>query len=452
MAHALPKLRALNAIRVFAEYLVVRAHVVDTKYVSNESGSFDEGAHGVIGMDIMSFFFVLSGFVMMYTFEQADFSSWSAIRKFWWGRWWRVYPMFLFNWLCWLPHVIRQLGGMSGSIDCWVNDVCPILQLFMLDSWAGCGYLFVANGLSWYLSCLAWLWLLFPLIKDRLVRWFSSGHLWEKVAGINLAYACVFLLLWEYDIYTLCAVPALRLGEFVMGCGAALALRTNDNPALLADGAYWIWFAMVICTYCLERVDHGISFICLHEEAQHKECTLWHAGQKWVKNRPPCITTMEKILNKYALVWAGLIYGVARAEIEGSGLPFLQADIFKLLSTFSLALYLGHQNMFMAIKWLGLALVGWEPGQWRDDTMLLFVYVLCYGLHHLMIRLFTSLSSLFSLSSSCLNNDNGCQDTTVYTVVNQDFYEERKEHTLVNENEKSDPPGMVLGVNPSIFQ
>jgi hypothetical protein len=384
-----PKLHSLDALRVVAEYLVVRAHV----------GGFDEALNYAQG--VSSFLFVLSGFALMYAFEKADFATWGAIRAFWWAQGCRFYPTFLINWLCWLPHVVAQWRG------CWVYGLCPLLQLAMLDSWAGCGYLFLANGPSWYLSSLAWLWLLFPLIKDRLVVWFSSGQLWAKVAWINLGYACVFILLWDHDIYTLCAVPALRLGEFVMGCGAALALRADDPPALLADGAYWIWAAMAIGgTLCLERVDHGISFVCLHEAPQHSDCTLWHAGQQWIKSHTPCITTLEKILNKYALLWAGLIYGVARAESGGAGAPFLQADVFKFLSSFSLALYLGHLNMCIAIRWLAAALL--MPGRWRDDALLLLVYALCYALHRLMLEGFK-----ISASRTLAN-------AAVYTSVNQE--------------------------------
>ena len=54
-----PKLHNVNSIRVIAEYLVVRYHVLKQ----------DNGEHGAMGLDIMSFFFVLSGFGTMYTFE-----------------------------------------------------------------------------------------------------------------------------------------------------------------------------------------------------------------------------------------------------------------------------------------------------------------------------------------------------------------------------------------------
>ncbi len=174
----------------------------------------------------------------------------------------------------------------------------------------------------------------------------------------------------------------MRIGEFLIGCGAAVELRLEE-PWWLANGRYWIPSAIVILM-CLQRVDHGLDFLCLHEEAQHSGCTVWPAGQAWVENKPPCITVLEKILNKYAL-----IYGVARAELEGEegwGSRFL----FRFFSGFSPTLYLGHENMNMIVKGLG-ELVGWDKREWRDDTTLFAVYISCFALDCSMKTVFTRL-------------------------------------------------------------
>ena len=378
------KLHGIDAIRVVAEYLVVRFHVLPEDK--------REGFHGPIGVDIMSFFFVLSGFVMMYTFERADFSTWQAVRQFWWDRLRRVYPVFLINWLCWIPYLVKVWDPDTKEGQCWLRKLCPLLQLVMLDGWAGCGVAFTANGVSWYLSCLMWLWLVFPLIKDALVDRFSrAGSVWAKMAWINLAWICIVCLFWPFDLYTISGLPFLRIGEFLIGCGVASALRL-EAPGWLANGRHWIPFAGVVLFYCFQRVDHGLWFLCLHENAQHDGCSIWNAGQAWVENKPPCITVFEKIPNKYALVWAVLIHGVARAEIAGVKGGFLQAEVFKLLSSFSLALYLGHVNMYMAVVGIGRVL-GWNKVDWRDDTVLILVYLLCYGMHSLMVAAYTRLQA-----------------------------------------------------------
>lgn len=347
-------------------------------------------------MDIMSFFFVLSGFVMMYTFERADFSTWKAIRGFWWDRFVRVYPVFLVNWLIWVPHLIKVWGPASEhEYKCYLRRLCPGLQLFMLDSWAGCGLTFTVNSLQWYLSCLVWLWLAFPLLKDTLADRFSrAGGAWVKMAYVNLIWMCLICMFWAFDIYTITGLPFLRIGEFLIGCGTAVALRLEE-PWWLENGRYWIPFTGVIAFYCFQRTDHGLGFLCLHEDAWNTgSCSVWHAGQAWVENKPPCITVLEKILNKYALVWAALIYGVARAELKGEQgwiACFLQAEVFRFLSGFSLSLYLGHENMSMILKGLG-ELIGWDKDSWRDDTMLISVYSLCFAQNSLIKTVYIRLN------------------------------------------------------------
>ncbi len=79
-----PKLHALNGIRVLAEFAVVRLHSLhDHRIERISTGDEELQSHmrGPYGMDIMCFFFVLSGFVMMYTHQDADFSHWKS--KLW---------------------------------------------------------------------------------------------------------------------------------------------------------------------------------------------------------------------------------------------------------------------------------------------------------------------------------------------------------------------------------
>lgn len=366
-----PRLHNVNSIRVIAEYFVIRYHVLKQ----------ENGEHGAVGLDIMSFFFVLSGFGTMYTFEPEYLTTARERVSFMWGRVWRVYPIFLFNWLCWLPFVIGQM--QSPKDGCMVYQICPWLQLVMLDSWSGCGYLFGANGLSWYLSCVLWMWMAFPFLKDRLVTFFDNGDTcWGRIAMINLFFSSVPVLLWGFDIYTLCPFPPIRIGEFIMGCGVSHALTSNHPiPVMLSPRFFWIPFAFGIGMYTLENVNHGMDAICLHENAQHSECAPWHWGQTWLENRPPCITVFEKIFNKYALIWAGLILVVAKEE-DGLVTRVLHCDLFQILNRFSLTLYLSHQNIWMLIQFVSVKIIGWQSI--HDDTMLFLVYIICYLLDSVM--------------------------------------------------------------------
>ncbi len=64
-----PVLHTVNAIRVLAEFFVVRLHVLHDHMLQ---GEYNEHEHGPLGMDVMTLFYVMSGFVMMYSYGQDD--------------------------------------------------------------------------------------------------------------------------------------------------------------------------------------------------------------------------------------------------------------------------------------------------------------------------------------------------------------------------------------------
>jgi hypothetical protein len=344
-------------------------------------------------MDIMSFFFVLSGFVMMYTYHNTDFSCWAVKVTFIRRRLLMAYPAFLFMWLCAFPVLIFEWS--MGLRDCWARKLCTFMQLGMLDSWLGCGCSQPVLGVTWFLSCLMWLWIAFPFSKDTLVHLLShdSCSIWAKLLVINLVWAGLFYLLWGYAIYTLAEFPPLRFGEFLMGCGVACAIHRNQPvPKWLAHGRYWYLALFIILLYNLERQEHWMGWLCMNENSSDKSCALWKHGQVWVDSSPPCFFSVNKILNKSALAWAVLIYGLARAELEGETVWYmliLQADVFKVFSGFSMTLYVNHISANIALKWLGQTLLGWQPSDWSDDTLMIGVYLMCYGLHRLIVCFMT---------------------------------------------------------------
>ena len=371
------QLHTINAIRVIAEYLVIRVHVLSTH---------PDTPPPHIGNDIMGFFFVLSGFVIMYTHHKTDFPTWKAKIDFIWPKLSRIYPIYLINWVFSVPYVI--LVNLPNGNYCWAFSVCLVLQFGMLDCWAGCSAKFTSNGVTWYLSCLVWLWLAFPFIKGGLVKLFQR-NIWIKLAAINVIWGIVFYLLWEYDLYTVSPVPVLRAGEFIIGCGAACALRSEEGPT---RGQHWFILIAIFTVFLLEGTPHNMDFLCLNEDPNPFQCALWHAGQTRVKHKPPCLTVMDKIPNKYALLWAVFIHGVARTELRNECNPgwasrVLRADLFQCISRVSLTVYISHTNMSAAVRWVAEQLLQWDQGKWRDDTLLLAVYLACYGLHQLMVKI-----------------------------------------------------------------
>lgn len=378
-------LHHVNAIRVIAEYFVVRRHVVG----------------GGVGTDmfareLMSFFFVLSGFVMMHKHKDSVLATREDIAKFVAHRWWKVYPTYLVCWSFWIP--VMVITAMDLRHQCVWRLYCSLMQPLMLDCWVGCGIRYVNNSPSWYLSCLWWLWLAFAITKDV---WRSCFHRnpWWKMTMISLASTGVISVFMEYDIFTVCTIPLLRAGEFVIGCGAACSLSefsTSQSSNHGRGAVWWFWLPLgfslggLVSVYCFLGVDHGLDWLCIHQDTQSFTCGLWRKSP-WVDASPPCYTTGDKYFNKNSMAWAVIIYTIAKAEIMGleDGIStVLGLGIFKWLNQFSLTVYLGHSEIAIAVKWFVCKALGWseEQQEWPADILIVTVYCVCFFLHHMIHR------------------------------------------------------------------
>jgi hypothetical protein len=250
----------------------------------------------------------------------------------------------------------------------------------------------IINAANWYIGALAWIWLAFPLMHGPLKSLFSS-RIWAKMFFINVLSVVLIYPFSGFNIFTLCTVPLLRLGEFAIGCGAACALNKLEQGAESTYLTKLQWtpaaliFVYITVLYSILALPHGWDLLCLHERKENKKCSLW-GESVWIETQPPCLLVWDKYFNKYAFLWAVVIYTVASAEKsndQGAFMRLLGHEAFKSLSTFSLSLYLGHSS----IDWMLISItdsIGWM-NFWHDDVRLLMVYALCYLLHLFTIKI-----------------------------------------------------------------
>ena len=149
-------LHSLNAARVIAEFCIVSFHIYfghpDSTPSSWDTILFLSG-HGV-SVGIMSFFFVLSGFVSMYAYRSSDFSNLNTKISFWRKRNVRTYPLYVLMRLVGLPEWIHHYLTQSY---CWNDLVGLASQLLCLQSCMSPGFT-GSNPPSWYISSIIWLW------------------------------------------------------------------------------------------------------------------------------------------------------------------------------------------------------------------------------------------------------------------------------------------------------
>lgn len=147
MINTLTSLRLIFALMVFGAHCYIVAPFFDTHV-------FKEGFVGV------SFFFVLSGFIIAYNYQEKLTERTTTKRQFWIARFARVYPL---HWLTLL--LAALLGGYvvyTGTADWWKHFLASLTltQAYIPQP----DYFFSFNSPSWSLCCEQLFYFCFPLL------------------------------------------------------------------------------------------------------------------------------------------------------------------------------------------------------------------------------------------------------------------------------------------------
>jgi peptidoglycan/LPS O-acetylase OafA/YrhL len=260
----MPQLKALTSVRAFVALYVGLYHMVKpfTRWGSLTM-FMSAGYTGV------SFFFLLSGFILTYT-HGLEFASGKGDRqKFWVARFARVYPIYLVVML-WSGYVGRSAFHQPIHIIAFIAD------LFMMQAWSIRMVAFF-NVVAWSLSVEAFFYLAFPFIVTRLRSRSLKGGilLFTGCYAACLAIATVGLIVdpqraWSDTVFltgshslvfALRRYPILQLPEF--GCGIALGwiyLQTKITPRF-AQIAVWSSLAGILAALALSW---HLPFLMLH--------------------------------------------------------------------------------------------------------------------------------------------------------------------------------------------
>lgn len=226
------RLPSLTGLRFLAALLVCGFHAtyenVFADRAVNDAFAQLFSKAGWVGV---SFFFVLSGFVLTWSARPYD-----TARGFWRRRFFKIYPNHLLTFAA--AVVLMLLAGQSVPgllpnlllVQTWLPDVDVILSV---------------NPVSWSLACEALFYLAFPalLVAVRAIRperlWWGAGALIAAVCCVPLV-AEVFvpagpdmdwLAVSEEHYWFIFAFPPVRALEFVLGMVMARIVRGGRWPA-----------------------------------------------------------------------------------------------------------------------------------------------------------------------------------------------------------------------------
>jgi len=197
------RLDALTSLRFFAAAMIVTSHAA--------------GLFGTVRGDIptvfiqgVSFFFVLSGFILAYIYPRLE--TWPEIRHFWRARFARIWPAFFVSFL--LAYWLLSLS--------WDTKI-GMANLFMVHAWIPFpNYFHSYNVPSWSISAEMFFYLAFPFLiyqwqKTWLIKLLVSGAIViTLISVLNLIDQGTFVegtignaILYEH--------PVSRIFEFIIG-------------------------------------------------------------------------------------------------------------------------------------------------------------------------------------------------------------------------------------------
>lgn len=239
---ARPDLRALTGLRFFAAFAVVIYHFGQPLLSHWPIALRSVAASGYVAV---SLFFLLSGFVLSYSYLNPKGEMSGNKRSFYSARFARIYPAYLLAFLLAAPtNILWSLHVNRLPVAVMKLSVAAAAVLSLQQAWTP-WTAWSWNFPAWSVSVEAFFYLIFPFLAPRLYRLRRSACL-PVAAGLWILPLCAGLLLYllkgvtaestrgDYLQIAVEFTPLLRLPEFLIGIllGRAFSLGTVLSPVL----------------------------------------------------------------------------------------------------------------------------------------------------------------------------------------------------------------------------
>jgi peptidoglycan/LPS O-acetylase OafA/YrhL len=266
-----PALLQLTGLRFIAALLVVLFHVQRERPAGIPAWLWNIVANGYVGV---SLFFVLSGFILAYTYLHHD-DDHIPLRAFWTARFARVYPVYLLGLLVsaqfFFEGVEKDSQNARMFIDFSFKYGLPPLAL--LQSWSP-SWVSQWNSPGWSLSVEAFFYACFPFLGRFLLP--RSQRTLATIIGVM--WLCAIIpVLWYMHTHTgnanittsndaIRAIkfnPVYHLPEFILGIAAGRIFVRVDRARLWAWSGWMLWISgsIILITLMLMR---GQDYLFVH--------------------------------------------------------------------------------------------------------------------------------------------------------------------------------------------
>ncbi|SAL60316.1 O-acetyltransferase OatA [Caballeronia terrestris] len=335
-------LKALTSLRFFAAAAIVIHHT--TWY-------FGYGSHlaNLFPLDLgVSFFFILSGFVLYYA--HPDLSDWRAAINFIVARIARVWPAHLAMLSIVIIFLARPWG--TGPSDPTATSAL-LANVILLQSWYHLSSDFFSfNGVSWSISTEMFFYAMFPIL---IWRWDQTKY-FKLVAAGGLAIGCVLRaahlelpLLSDKNVLSIDSYvyifPPARLFEFAVG------IFTADLWAKYSRYASGQARSTVLQAAALVLLVIGVPKLVTVYAELYRHHYISKAAVKWLFG------------SGSAPIFAFVIF--AMASSKGLFAKALSWRPLVILGEISFSIYMTHQVLIVALTYNGkLASLGAMPFQY----------------------------------------------------------------------------------------
>lgn len=207
-------IRTLQSLRFFFIILVVLSHYIGS--------SFDFG--GECGV---SFFFMLSGFVLSLAYSERITKGLFSTKPFFVKQWIKIYPLHILTFIVMFALDIR--------LEKYCDITAVIANILLLQSWVPAdSFYFVANSPSWFLCDILFFYVVFSSLNKYILR-SDNRKLLAISLVVILLYICLMAVLPTYLVNPiLYANPLTRLLDFIVGI-ILYKLYVSDNGIALRD-------------------------------------------------------------------------------------------------------------------------------------------------------------------------------------------------------------------------
>jgi peptidoglycan/LPS O-acetylase OafA/YrhL len=253
-APAAPRLLpSLTGLRAVAALIIFLAHVNVFLPIPHTPQILELGGVGV------PYFFILSGFVLAWSFSDRDSATWFYARRFS-----RIWPLMALCAVVATFIMLEYSTGVNRGETLWLG----LSMALLINSWFQNGILNSPNPVSWPVSVEVFCYALFPFLVRPAVRRSLKPLLALAVFLVLLGWGIRVYLWTRYPTWQMLTPtsasryvygtmsPPARLHEFLLGVVAAVAVRKGWRPPVRA----WMVSALLLCALVVLYLFHNASW------------------------------------------------------------------------------------------------------------------------------------------------------------------------------------------------